>query len=436
MIVEDLETELKEHLPEALEVYMAIALANKETTQRTINKISDNVKQRILVGVDLPTSVDALEFLKHKQDNNKNFEGGIFYDEQRNFHPKVYLIRKQEGWVALIGSANLTQGGLLNNIELSYRILNQQECQDILNWFNKLFYDCYPINDVNIKLYATQVEAELTERKPKKTKLSFKNPSKKVSPLDGIDFTNRFFKYEHHWAFRKELWRDTSGNANNERYEAQNRFEELHEIIFPQFKSYGLGELDHNVKNHIVSMYYHLEGSTSQDLAAMWLSYGKKREEIKQYHELFPSADKYNKSEEDDKQSFINHSRLQIRLDHDSIGIWLLFGKNHGGSLFDRKHFFDQMRKEDYREDFHKLVTSLPQEYWIEVNEERLLCKSFSSADNLYKHCKKDDPQKYFIIGKDYEITDPEMSESQLPITTLEVFKLLYPLHKTMRDHL
>lgn len=167
----------------------------------------------------------------------------------------------------------------------------------------------------------------------------------------------------------------------------------------------------------------------------MWLSYGKRRDEIKQYHDLFPSANKYYKSEEDDKQSFINHARVQIRLDYESIGIWLLFGKNNGGSQFDRDHFFREMKRESYREDFYKLVTNLPDEYWIDVNEKKLSCKSFISADDLYEHCKKDDPQKYFTIGRDYEIIDPKLSEDQLPITTLEVFRLLYPLYKMMRHH-
>ena len=58
----------------------------------------------------------------------------------------------------------------------------------------------------------------------------------------------------------------------------------------------------------------------------MWLSYGKSKEEIKWYHSLFHSPMKID-NEEDDLQSFINHARLQIRIELKSIGIWILFGK-------------------------------------------------------------------------------------------------------------
>ncbi|WP_421979009.1 phospholipase D family protein [Roseivirga seohaensis] len=436
MIIFNLEKELEHHFLHATEIYVAIALADKNIIQKSIDKASDNALQRVLIGVDLPTSVETLKYLRKKEETTPNFKCGIYYDMNRYFHPKAYLFKEDSGWVGIIGSANFTLGGLSKNIELSYLTRNQRECEDMFNWFDKLFEDCYPINDENLAKYASEAEMENQEGKSKKRKFSFKKPTKSRSPLDGIDFTDRFFKYEHHWAFRKELWRDTSSDANNERYKALKKFEELHSVIFPQFNDYGLGELDHNVKNHLASMYYHLEGSTSQDLEAMWLSYGKKREEIKQYHDLFPSADKHNKSDEDDKQSFINHSRLQIRLDFDSIGIWLLFGKNNGGSLFDRNHFFDKMKHDSYRNEFYLLLTSLPKEYWIEVNEERKVCSSFRSEDLLYQFCKKDDPQKYFIIGRDYNITDVEMSESQLPATTLKVFELLFPLHQKMRDNL
>ncbi len=434
MIVEDLNGELVKHLPYAQEVYFAIALAQEEPLDRFFSLIPTEATQKVLVGVDLPTSIEALELLKDKQDESDCVSAAIFYNRQKNFHPKVYLIKKKDNWMAFIGSANLTNAGLSNNVELSYLINDNEHCQQILEWFNSLFKDSFPIDEYNINVYGQQPDTPNAGKGQSKKHLDFKRPIQ--TPFDHIDFSDRFFKKEHHWAFRREMWSDSSGKANKERFETQKKFEELHDIIFPKFESYGIGELEHNVMNHLVSMSYHLEGATTQDLSAMWLSYGKKRDEIKEYHDLFPSVNKYNKSQEDDKQSFINHARLQIRLELESIGVWLLFGKNNGGSQFDRDHFFREMKRESYREDFHKLVINLPNEYWIDVNEKKLPCNSFDFPDDLYDHCKRDDPQKYFSIGRDYEIADPEMSEIRLPITTLEVFNLLYPLYDMMRHKL
>ena len=72
--------------------------------------------------------------------------------------------------------------------------------------------------------------------------------------LSEFDFSTRYFKKEHHLAFRRGLWTDDSPEANTERYDAQSRFLELHFKIYPRFQEFQLYDLHQNVKNHIVSM--------------------------------------------------------------------------------------------------------------------------------------------------------------------------------------
>jgi hypothetical protein len=372
----------------------------------------------------------------------KDFFESAIYKSEYNYHPKVYLFKVKDTYTAFVGSSNLTDGGLEDNVELNYKITNQEECLSILDWICQLYKDAYPLSEENILSYEDQfnyikqIEGELKKRR-KFIKLRKPTTIITINPLDSIDFSDRYFKKEHHWAFRRELWADSSTKANIERHESQLKFLELNEMIFSKFNKYGIEELDHNVKNHIVSMSYHLEGATTQNLGAMWLSYGKTQQEIKKYKKLFTKVpNKKYSDEENDKTSFINHARLQIRIELASIGIWLLFGKNNDGSSFDRKNFFDKMKTQSYRDEFFKKITSLPNKYWIRVDDIYKDCNSFKNPEELHLFCKNDSPKKYFIIGRDYKITDVEMSEDNLPKETLKVFQLLYPLYDMMIDKL
>jgi len=429
MVIEDLSNEIEKHLPNALEIYVAVALAREKPLDNLLNFVDNNSVLKVLVGIDLPTSIEALELLKTKTESNENFEAKIFYDDVLTFHPKVYLIKNKDNWMAFIGSANLTEGGLNNNIELSYLVTNQEHCIEIFKWFDSKFKESFPIDEFNISQYRNQIDLN-TEKKVEKKKLKFRKTKLVENPLDNIDFSDRYFKKEHHWAFRKELWLDNSLAANKERQETENRFIELHKVIYPQFYSNGLKGLHPNKDGNIVSRHHQINELAPRRLNAMWLSYGKSQAEIKTYQGYFTDKDQR------DLQTFIHHARLQIRIELQSIGIWILFGKENKGSIFDRDYFKNKMTEIKYRNDFFQKIKSLPKEYWITVNDIRSSCNSFNTADELYDFCKKDNIDKYFIIGRDYQITDTEMSESNLPTETLNVFKILFPLYEMMRHRL
>lgn len=81
------------------------------------------VSSRVIfsVGIDLEqTSIEALGFLMEKV-VSKGGNVWVFHNEYNNpkptFHPKIYLFRKQESAVVIIGSGNLTKSGLFVNYE-------------------------------------------------------------------------------------------------------------------------------------------------------------------------------------------------------------------------------------------------------------------------------------------------------------------------------
>lgn len=426
MISSNLKIEIESHLNKADELWCAVALVKDNAFEFIQNKINENCIQHYLVGIDLPTPPSVLRVLQTKHQKGI-FECAI-YKSNFNYHPKVYLIRSGEKYIAFIGSSNLTDGGLENNIELNYKVTNQEDCVSILNWFNSLYKDGYPLTDENISAYEVEFESikeNEEESKKKRKKIILKKPS--VGPLDEIDFSDRFFKKEHHLAFRKALWFTDSVEAIEERELAKAKCEELHQFIFPQFRNYGIQVLEPNpMSDHLISMIRQIDPLKPRPIHAMWLSYGKNVNEIKAYQKLVGADQK-------SKQTFIHHSRLQLKIDFKNIGIYLLFAKENEGGLFDRDYFKGMMRDRDYRDKFYQMVKSLPDKYFISVGGNDEYFQNFESPEELHSFCRKDNMQEYFIIGKDYEITDSEMSENNLPIETLKIFQLLFPLYEMMR---
>lgn len=70
--------------------------------------------------------------------------------------------------VAYIGSGNFTEGGLLNNIEVFYKVEDQDECNNILDWFEKVFNISLCITDdflLEYKEYSKKWVQEENKRK-------------------------------------------------------------------------------------------------------------------------------------------------------------------------------------------------------------------------------------------------------------------------------
>lgn len=428
MLERNLKVEIEPFLKNAEELWIAVALIKDSAFEFVQNTIPEYCKQHFLIGIDLPTPPSVLRAMQLKQEKSL-FESAI-YQSEYNFHPKVYLIKEGDTYTAFIGSSNLTPGGLDHNIEFNYRITDHEDCLSILNWFRDLNNDAYPLTEENIKSYETLFESVVEDEKRLKNKrksVTLKKPISKTHPLDSIDFSDRYFQKEHHLAFRRELWFTDKDDAIEERETARKRCIELHHTIFSSFNDYGLQTLESNpMPDHLISMIRQIDPMTPRKINAMWLSYGKNEEEIKEYKRIVGPDQKA-------KQTFIHHARLQIRIDVENIGIWLLFAKENKGGLFDRDFFKTKMEDRLFRDKFFQMLKLLPKEYFISVGGESEFCNEFNSSEELHDFCKKDNIQQYFIIGRDYEITDEEMSEENLPIETLKVFQLLFPYYTIMK---
>ena len=97
----------------------------KMTGLRNIRKdihsmVKSGIKITFIIGIDFyQTEPDALSELLTFAKNNKIVKLYICANKNKTFHPKLYLSEKNKTFVAVVGSANMTNGGFNDNFELS-----------------------------------------------------------------------------------------------------------------------------------------------------------------------------------------------------------------------------------------------------------------------------------------------------------------------------
>lgn len=162
-VITKLSDDLKIKLNTAEEIWVAVALLSLQGQTFIQDNLSKTCKQNYLVGLDLPTDPKALYKLFNAQlisDTNVKV-----YTDKECYHPKLYLVRQKDQYFAFIGSANCTNGGLNNNIELTIGIDDQNSCKEILRWFNSLFAKSNTLTKTFIDKYALDYETRKNKAK-------------------------------------------------------------------------------------------------------------------------------------------------------------------------------------------------------------------------------------------------------------------------------
>jgi HKD family nuclease len=118
---------LKESFMNAIEAKFSVAFlkySGLSLIKSDMNNIlKNNGKVEFLVGLDFRTTdPDSLFELKSLQKSNPNLKCFCFSEPNKSsvFHPKLYLVKnKNKEVTAIVGSSNLTNGGLSKNVELN-----------------------------------------------------------------------------------------------------------------------------------------------------------------------------------------------------------------------------------------------------------------------------------------------------------------------------
>ena len=392
--------------------WIATAMISNNGWNFIQKNILKDTEQHFLIGIDLATDPKVFEALL----DNLNINARV-YQTHFTFHPKVYIFQKVDNsYVAYIGSSNTTNWGLEKNVEMNFQVNDQDECKKLLNWFDNLYKDGYIITDDFVKEY-----------KSKFINASFRN---KETQLDIIKITSeitkdkrQFFSRNHHQIFEEKYHRVNSVDLKRIRKEVREKFIVLHKIIYPQFKVCGLTDLNcHHNSREIVSRHFFNQFSGNY-INAIWLHYGKSQKELSKYENGDLSINR--------PDSFINNLRLQVIIHEDSIGIWLVLGRNNG-SYNDRTYFREQMKDENIQRIFFEALKNLGNEYWMNI-ENMPSIKDIDTPELLHSFTQKESIDDYFIIGCDIGWLDERLSNENISNTILSGFQKLYPLYQIMK---
>ncbi|MCG9881753.1 MAG: phospholipase D-like domain-containing protein [Bacteroidia bacterium] len=407
----NIKSQLETELQNASSVWIASAMISYSGWDFIQKAIPPTSTQFYLIGIDLATEPKVFESILSKSEINARI-----YETQFTFHPKVYLIKKQDGeFTAFIGSSNTTKWGLEKNVEMNFQIHDQAECQKLLSWFNSLYADGYIITDDFLKDY--KIRFVKTNVKTKEIEKEAKEVKKEISKNKG-----QFFSRNHHEIFNEKFHRVNSLDLQRIRKEVRDKFRALHFEMYPQFSAYGLTDLHcHHQSREIVSRHFFNQYSGNY-INAMWLHYGKSQQQLQKYASKDKSINK--------PDSFINNIRMQVIIHEGSLGIWLVLGRNNGSKI-DRDHFRKQMTNPRIRKDFFDAIKKLGNDYWLNISNTPL--NELTTPDELWKETQRETIDEYIIIGCDINWLDNRLSNTNISATLLKEFQKLYQLYEIMR---
>ncbi|MFW6026514.1 MAG: hypothetical protein ACOCRX_09240 [Candidatus Woesearchaeota archaeon] len=154
--------------------------------------INPSTRFNLLVGIDNITTADALSRLKEFDDldiPNYNISGFSSHGKGI-FHPKIFVFRKKDDTgTVIVGSNNLTQGGLFSNIEVSVKLENLTN-EELIEWEN-LIKDTYEYLNENIFEITEDLINKIKETRKQQRKSKRKTVSKTSQKISSVDLLEK-----------------------------------------------------------------------------------------------------------------------------------------------------------------------------------------------------------------------------------------------------
>jgi HKD family nuclease len=233
-------------LAKAEEVIISVAFL-KVSGLKSLEKILETRKRKctFFIGTDYYLTEPAA--IKWLVSNNQNVF--VVKKMKSTFHPKLYYFRSGKQVSVVVGSANLTDGGLATNFEVS-ACFQTSNSSDIEKQFRLLINDYNEFSTRADELYISQYERKynLYHDKQKKAKQEF---DKELKELHEIDLTklDKYLK-EYHRSGGEEQFQERVSQYKHARLqlnrlakakiESPTQFLEYYDDIATSFYSSGL----------------------------------------------------------------------------------------------------------------------------------------------------------------------------------------------------
>jgi hypothetical protein len=161
---------LKELLANATEVYIATAFLKKAAVNILLPYFSKPIRFKIIAGYNFGiTDPEALTDVRVHADRSALITGYLVnMNLKQVFHPKLYLIKDQQHCHIITGSANMTNGGLNTNNEVS---LYCRCTEDDPMWLDSLAYFSDCISPIKADLLSERIIAIYRDYHKKQKKI-------------------------------------------------------------------------------------------------------------------------------------------------------------------------------------------------------------------------------------------------------------------------
>ena len=108
---------------------------------------------QLITGLDFFQTEPALLHTWNRLNVRLGFRPRLMTSESGIFHPKVLIVSKAAIRFALVGSGNLSEGGLRTNIECFVYTANELHLQHLIRWFDDIFQRAQEFVEDDIRAY-------------------------------------------------------------------------------------------------------------------------------------------------------------------------------------------------------------------------------------------------------------------------------------------
>ncbi len=210
-------TTIERELETSEQAYFAIAFLKISGLKNLLKAIKKNLKSggQLTIVAGQNFALTEPKALKELRKLFQSYPTSKLYLEKTNiqnnvFHPKLYLFKTKNKTSIISGSANITQGGLLNNKETSLLVncrTSEKVWIDAINYFNSLII---PENSDEATLLVIKQYETFFEQQKQHNKKAKSNPTKTKTQLtfDYINLLKHYKKFddlERQEAYKEKL---------------------------------------------------------------------------------------------------------------------------------------------------------------------------------------------------------------------------------------
>ncbi|MEC6823972.1 restriction endonuclease PLD domain-containing protein [Photobacterium piscicola] len=165
---------------EASNIYVIVAFMRSSGLSKLLSDFEANLINKgtlnIIIGLDLYVTEPSALYDLYKLDYKyKNMSFYLYHSDKSTFHPKIYAANRNEVYSVLVGSANLTNGGLQTNTEMSIFVEDEfEDFQQVEQFYQKLLRnkECSKASHLEIRHY--EIEYDIFRKQQEKAQLKSK----------------------------------------------------------------------------------------------------------------------------------------------------------------------------------------------------------------------------------------------------------------------